>query len=146
MTAVAEQCSPEIVLMGSGIGPDSQLVRRHMESSLAHFYKPISRQWATPAFRFLDLKQEWEADTAMLSSITEIAMHPAYQQIIGMGPLAVPLILNEMEMKFGHWFWALKSITGEDPVPPEKKGKMKEMTEAWLFWGHEQGYLGARRL
>ncbi|MEW6668329.1 MAG: hypothetical protein AB1512_24205 [Thermodesulfobacteriota bacterium] len=112
-----------------------------MEDLLAHYYKPISRQWATPALRFLNLKREWEDDTATLSSITEIAMHPAYQQIIGMGPLAVPLILNEMQTKPGHWFWALKSITGEDPVPAEKRGKMKDMTNAWLSWGCEQRYV-----
>jgi hypothetical protein len=112
-----------------------------METLLTHYYRPISTQWATPAFRFLNLKQEWEADTAMLSSVTEIAMHPAYQQIIGMGPLAIPYILNEMKVRTGHWFWALKSITGEDPVPLGSRGKIAEMTKVWVSWGEKQGYL-----
>lgn len=141
MTVVSPSVRTEIVSQGTGVGPDSLLLKRHMEDLFAHYYKPISRQWATPALRFLNLKQEWEDDTAMLSSITEIAMHPAYQQIIGMGPLAIPFILHEMKTKPGHWFWALKSITGDDPVPVEKRGKIKEMTEAWLSWGTQQEYV-----
>lgn len=71
----------------------------------------------------------------------EIAMHPAYQQIIGMGPTAIPFILSEMKEKKGHWFWALKSITGDDPVAPLDRGNVKKMTAAWLSWGREQGYI-----
>jgi len=46
-----------------------------------------------------------------------------------------------MKKKSGQWFWALKSITGEDPVSPEKRGRIRDMTQAWLRWGQEQGYL-----
>jgi len=87
--------------------------------------------------KFYRLKSHWEAETAFLSSVSDIAMHPAYQQIIGMGSVAVPLILREMKKEPGHWFWALKSITGEDPVPPEHRGKITAMTEDWLLWGAE---------
>jgi hypothetical protein len=58
-----------------------------------------------------------------------------------MGPIVIPLILSEMVRKLGHWFWALKSITGEDPVSPEQRGRINEMTEAWLSWGREQRYI-----
>jgi len=75
-----------------------------------------------------------------LSSITEICMHPAYQQIIGMGPLALPYIFAAMREKPDHWFWALKAINSEDPILPEQRGKIKEMTKAWLRWAKEQGY------
>jgi hypothetical protein len=109
--------------------------------SMEHYLSPILTQWANPIIRFFTLKTQWETETAILSSATEIAMHPAYQQIIGMGNVAVPLILSEMKKKPGHWFWALKSITGEDPVSPKQRGKIKEMTEAWLRWGKKQGYL-----
>lgn len=94
-----------------------------------------------PVTRFKRLKTEWEAETAHFSSITKIAMHPAYQQIIGMGQLAIPLIFSAMGKKPDHWFWALRSITGEDPVLPEHRGRLKQMTDDWLKWGREQGYL-----
>jgi hypothetical protein len=68
-------------------------------------------------------------------------MHPAYQQIIGMGEEAIPFILQELQKKTAHWFWALKSITGEDPVPSNQRGRMDQMRDAWLRWGNKQGYL-----
>ncbi len=123
------------------VGEDSQCLRRILEDLLSDYYRPLSRQWANPIMRFHNLKAEWEESASMLSSITEIAMHPAYQQIIGMGTPAITLILHEMSIEEGHWFWALRSITGIDPVPTEYKGRIREMTEAWLKWGEEQLYL-----
>lgn len=123
------------------VGKDSQLIKRHYEDLFTHYFKPISRQWTNPVLRFHNLKEEWENDTAFFSSITEIAMHTAYQQIIGMGPIAIPFILIEMQKRSGHWFWALKSITGEDPVPPESRGIINEMAKAWINWGINQRYL-----
>jgi len=67
-------------------------------------------------------------------------MHPAYQQIIGMGNPVVPLLLSELETTPDHWFWALNAITGADPVPEADRGIMEKMTKAWLKWGAEHGY------
>lgn len=44
-------------------------------------------------------------------------MHPAYQQIIGMGPAVVPLLLNDLVRTRSHWFWALRAITGKTQFP-----------------------------
>jgi len=78
-------------------------------------------------------------ECAHLSSVREIVLHPAYQQIIGMGPPALPLILRELEHKPEHWFWALRSIAREDPVLPKHRGVVAEMTEDWLKWAHKKG-------
>jgi len=131
----------DIDIINTAVSKESSLIQDEYKRSVAHYLIPFSRQWSNPFIRFSTLKVEWEVDTAHLSSITEIAIHPAYQQIIGMGPIAIPLILSEMKRKPGHWFWALKSITGEDPVLPEQTGQITQMTEAWLRWGKEQGYL-----
>jgi len=85
------------------------------------------------------LARAWRADVGPTSSLTDMAMHPAYQQIIGMGPEAVPLLLRELERRPDHWFWALKAITGVDPVPPNQKGKLDEMAKAWVQWGRDRG-------
>jgi hypothetical protein len=90
--------------------------------------------------KFKALAQQWESETRAMSSLTEIAMHPAYQKIIGMGKPAISLILRELERRLNHWFWALEAITGVDPVPPESVGKIREMATIWLRWGREQGY------
>lgn len=125
----------------TGIGDDSQTIRRYLEDLLTDYYKPLSRQWANPAIRFSNLEKEWKESTSMFSSITEIVMHPSYQQIIGMGPTAIPLIFLSMRREPDHWFWALSAITGENPVSIEHRGKIKKMTDDWLDWGHKHFYL-----
>ncbi len=133
----------DLGLCGSRIvvSDESIVIWDNYTESLKHFFFPISREQDIPSKKFFTLKAQWENETVMLSSATEIAMHPAYQKIIGMGDTAIPFILNEMQKKPGHWFWALKSITGEDPVLPEQRGRVGEMTEAWLHWGKDEGYL-----
>lgn len=104
-----------------------------------HYYMPISRQRQSVAERFRELVGIWKAGTAPLSSATEMATHPAYQQIIGLGRDAVPLLLRELQREPDHWFWALKAITGVDPVEPRQRGQIREMAEVWLRWAREQG-------
>jgi len=67
-------------------------------------------------------------------------MHPAYQRIIGMGRSALPLIFDELSQRPGPWSWALRAITGEDPVPLEQAGSAKAAREAWLGWARRFGY------
>lgn len=91
--------------------------------------------------RFRTLVAAWREECGMLSSTTQKAMHPAYQQIIGMGSDVLPLIFEQLDEAPGHWFWALRAITGEDPVSREDVGYVSQMAEAWLRWGRERGYL-----
>lgn len=84
--------------------------------------------------RFHQLTQEWKQATRVSSSAAEMAMHPAYQQIIGLGAAAIPLLLRELRKEPDHWFWALRAIAGEDPVPAAARGQVPAMTEAWLDW------------
>lgn len=91
--------------------------------------------------RFQTLASAWKAERTPTSLMTEMAVHPAYQQIIGLGMAAVPLLLRELQERPDHWFWALKSITGQDPVPVEDRGRMDRMTEHWLAWGQEHGHI-----
>jgi hypothetical protein len=86
--------------------------------------------------RFHTLASQWREETRVLSSMTEMVQHPAYQEIIRMGWDAVPLLLRELKDRPHHWFWALKEITGEDPVRPEDRGDLQKMREAWLCWSN----------
>ncbi|WP_016867264.1 MULTISPECIES: hypothetical protein [Fischerella] len=114
---------------------------RHRKCELANRSKYLSifKQVEIEA-TFTALVKQWREENRGVSSTNQMSMHPAYQQIIGMGEVAIPLLLRELEKKSGQWFWALKSITREDPVPPECKGNTKEMTKAWLEWGRRKGY------
>ncbi len=90
--------------------------------------------------KFHQLASRWRDEVSSISSLTHISLHPAYQQIIGLGPAVIPLLLRELEQRPDHWFWALKAITGEDPVKPEHRGRLRQMAEDWLRWGREHGY------
>lgn len=92
--------------------------------------------------RFLRLADTWRKNRGPTSSISQMAMRPEYQAIIGMGHDAVPFLLDELRREPDHWFWALASITGDDPVAQEDKGKLPEMAKAWIDWGRDHGYLG----
>lgn len=93
------------------------------------------------ASRFTALADAWSRETLQLSSITQIVLHPAYQQIIGMGPVVLPLIFAHMADRPGHWFWALNAITGQNPVSDEDLGNVRRMSEVWLAWARTHGYV-----
>lgn len=90
---------------------------------------------------FVRLAAQWKDETRFLSFSHKIAMNFAYQRIIGMGHDVLPLILRELQKEPHHWFWALRAITGEDPVPPESQGKIPEMVSAWIRWAEEHGII-----
>ena len=91
--------------------------------------------------RFGRLKEEWKQQSQYLSNATQMAMLQPYQQIIGLGPSVVPLLLRELAREPDHWFWALESITGQNPVPAEVVGHVAATAEAWLAWGRREGLL-----
>ena len=90
---------------------------------------------------FERLADEWERDTWFVGNIGPYLKHPAYLQIIGMGPAAVPWLLARLTAGgSGHWLVALWELSGANPVPPESRGRIREMVAAWQEWGRQQGY------
>ena len=97
---------------------------------------PSSASW-----QFDQLVSRWHQERGAESSVTKIAMCPAYQKIIAMGPDAVPEILRRLEREGDepdHWFWALTAITNADPVPYDARGDMVQTAQAWLAWGRSR--------
>lgn len=110
------------------------------------FVKVYSVVQPTPALtsiapRFNALSDKWLRDTEHVSSVTQLVLHNAYQQIIGLGPSALPLIFARLVEAPHHWFWALSAITGENPVKPEDVGNVERMRIQWLGWARSHGYL-----
>ncbi|HZL25529.1 MAG TPA: hypothetical protein VFC39_03265 [Acidobacteriaceae bacterium] len=98
-----------------------------------------TRNW----IKFQDLARQWRAQRGATSSITQMAMLPAYQKIIGMGQEAIPLILAQLRSEThdpDQWFWALRSLTDANPVRPEDQGNFSKMAVAWINWGEREGY------
>jgi hypothetical protein len=90
--------------------------------------------------QFTALVREWKSGRGVTSSSREMARHPAYEAIIRLGAPVVALLLRELEREPDHWFIALRSLTGADPVPPEHRGDVGAMTDDWVAWGSAHGY------
>jgi hypothetical protein len=89
--------------------------------------------------RFRALAAEWKTSRGHSSSINAWAKLPAYRAIIDLGASVIPLLLEELEGDPDHWFWALKEITGENPVTPDVRGNVVEMAKCWIQWGKAKG-------
>ena len=94
----------------------------------------------TVAECFRRLAAAWHRDTDYLSSMEDAESHPAYQEIVRLGPEVVPLLLRDLADNHSHWFAALEAITGARPVPASAAGKIPLMAEAWLRWAKDNGY------
>lgn len=98
--------------------------------------------------KFKLLAQQWRNERGSMSAIDDMSMLPSYQNIIGMGPEALPLILAELRAEGDdpdQWFWALISIAEANDlnapqVAPEDQGNFKKLADAWLAWSEAQGY------
>jgi hypothetical protein len=106
------------------------------EPSAAEFLSPVDDLNVTE--RFEALAQEWLNDTRFTSSTHQMVIHPAYQQIIGLGRPALPLLIRHLDDKPQRWFWALRCIAGEDPS--EDAESLDDAIAAWRHWALERGY------
>lgn len=97
------------------------------------------------ARRFPNLAARWKKATRAHSSAARMAANPNYQEIVAMGSEAIPLILEELRKDAAHWFTALITITGVNPVSKEQAGVIKEMRNAWIAWGRQHGYVNKHR-
>jgi hypothetical protein len=73
---------------------------------------------------FRELAEKWRRETRLSSRIERQTAHPAYLQIIGLGPEAVRLILRELEN------------------PASLSENLAQTREVWLKWGRERGLIG----
>jgi hypothetical protein len=92
----------------------------------------LSMKYLANVFSFLARK--WEEDTRNVSSVHEMAKHPAYRAIVSFGPRVIPFIMDRIRSTTAFWFPALSEITGEDPVDPSDRGDFLAMQRAWTNW------------
>ena len=72
--------------------------------------------------------------------MTAASCHPAYQEIISLGPAVIPLLLRDMEDNETHWFSALRILTGVNPLSAAVAGNIPLTVAAWLRWAKDNGY------
>lgn len=83
--------------------------------------------------KFNAMVKKWRLETAVLSSIEEKVNHKAFQEILKMGRVAVPLIVEELRRKPDFLFLALASLAPESDVV-SFRGSPSETVSAWLRW------------
>lgn len=127
----------------TGESSESNKIIGELGNVLTHFYQPVSQE--NNEERFYNLSATWKYEKTFISSIESIVLHPAYQQIIGMGSKVLPYIFKELNNSIDHWFWALKTITGQDPVSPSDRGDMEKMKLAWMNWATTNGYFKSNK-
>jgi hypothetical protein len=136
-------CSLVLAVSAAGVSPQSQGFERELNALVGYYAIPASSSRDHKRERFERLARQWRRDTRWLSSTTQISMHPAYQEIIGMGPSALPWIVADLRSSPDHWFWALKAISGQDPVTPQDRGHVDRMKASWLRWAANRGLLAS---
>lgn len=87
--------------------------------------------------RFVD---QWRAQTIFSSFIEEKVKHPAFRQIVDLGPVAIPWILKEIKVKPCFLYLALQMIVDENPVPSHDRGDVRAAIDAWIQWGNREGH------
>jgi hypothetical protein len=88
----------------------------------------------TAAEKFEALSRSWE-DYHLGRSV--IDYHDfAFEQIVGMGPCAVPHLLYKIADGKSEWIYALKCITGFEAEAPEMEGNDEAVLQAWNDWGN----------
>ena len=91
------------------------------------------------ASEFLNNAEKWRSETKFFSNPSDKYLHPSYARIIGLGPQIVGLLLESLTTRPADWFYALRAITGVNPVADRDAGRYENMKAAWLAWGRAQG-------
>jgi len=80
-------------------------------------------------------------DTKYSSNVNDIVNHPEHKKLIEAGDIVIKYILQDIQKEPEHWFLTLYLLTGEIVIKEEHRGIVPKMTEDWVNWGKENGYL-----
>ena len=81
---------------------------------------------------FERLASDWEAETNAESSLARIFNNEKYLQIIGLGPQAVPYMLERFRLEPERWYGALRAVTRADPAAGDRS--REAVVAAWDAW------------
>ncbi|MCW2570273.1 MAG: hypothetical protein JWO88_331 [Frankiales bacterium] len=89
--------------------------------------------------QFAELADELEIATAGLSSTRRASRHPAYGEILAMGDVAIPWLLERLEAPGARplWLRLLGTLTSFQPGAGQET--ISESAKAWLRWGRTRG-------
>jgi hypothetical protein len=100
--------------------------------------KVVADDRPTTEHRFLQLASELSSETRNISSLTAIALHPKYRQIVDIGWDVVPHLIYDLQKNKRYWLPALAEITKLRPYDSADEGNSKIMIDAWVNWGKKK--------
>jgi len=106
-----------------------------VDSSVVSAIEQVKAVDRTVENRFHRLAEEWSASVGNVSSLTAMAEHPKYREIIDLGWDVVLHLLHDLQQNHRFWFPALTEITTIQPYDPRDAGNSKRMIDAWIKWG-----------
>lgn len=89
---------------------------------------------------FRRLADKWEEETRGYAFRSRAVQHVEHQQIVDLGEQVIPWMLEDFAAGKGDWFYALRLLTGADPIKEEERGYVPRMRAAWLEWGRQHGW------
>jgi hypothetical protein len=135
---MADQSQEGWLLVFAEVKPESNAENIFVEYKFRKM-KPAERG-AWLGRQFVKHRDAWRAYVkyvGLSSNPTAYINCDSYRAIIAMGPEVLPFIFKEMKSKVEFWFSALREITGENPVSPDRAGDIYAMNRDWLKWWHE---------
>lgn len=95
--------------------------------------------------QFLKEAEQWDSETAHLSSPVQRFNHPSYIAVLGMAQdhrdEVIALMLRDLQQNRREWFSALSYLTHENPIQRKDSGNLNRMIDAWVRWGKLRGRL-----
>jgi len=93
--------------------------------------------------RLIDAKLNriWE-DTKVHSNLQIVVDHPAFKELVEMGPKIIPYIVHYMTQKKADWthMMLLGTITKENPIAPQHAGNFNMHLAEWIIWYEHSKY------
>ncbi len=129
--------------IGTGLNNGKRTTHSWWTSNIPYNCIDVNLRWdrvLSDEQEFAQLLKLWHKEMGVTSSLSEMMTCPSYRNIIGMGERALRPILNQLEREGddpNHWFVALESIVGHDPIPEDAIGDTVRMAEAWLQWAED---------
>ena len=106
----------------------------------ANYTLAAARSHRTTKADFEELAKGFLEETAHVSSIHAIMLHPNFIKLVGMGKPALPWIFRRLAANPIQWLPALAAITRQNPADPADQGNVDKTVGAWIRWGKASGY------
>ena len=91
--------------------------------------------------KYILSRNKWKEMKTFISDTNKIISLQPYREIVLLGKIAIPWIIRDLRKAPDHWFHALKEITGENPISEKNLGNIIEMSNDWIKWAQENGYI-----